>query len=190
MRSTSDLFRLAGALMVILGALASCNTKRSQEDRRREVAAVEPVRVGVLREVDPTEMLRLRGRGLFQSRGGCMACHRLGERGDGLKGPNLGVGNGMTEPIGVRGAKRVNGLSAIEYIVASIVDPDGFIVPSYVRGIMRRVDEPPLSLRDEEIVAIAAFLAGEGGTQVTTADVSKAHAHIAVARSQRQQRAK
>lgn len=180
------LMLLAGALII---ASAACEFKRSQHERRDELAMVDPVGPTVRLAPPPHEALRLRGEGLFFGRAGCAACHKVGVRGTAIKGPNLGVGDGMTESIAVRGGKRIGNLSAIEYIVSSIVDPDAYIVKGYVRGIMKKLDQPPTSLTDAEIVAIAAYLAGQD-RPITDADLDRAHDRIELARRFREQRRK
>ena len=144
---------------------------------------------GVAPPADPLARLRARGKQLFFGRGGCITCHKIGNWGTQVKGPNLGAADGMTEAIGVRGATRIGNLSAIEYIVASMVDPDGYVVKGYVHGIMKRVEEPPISMKDDEIVAIAVFLASvESNTTVTNEDVSGARMRVHLTRQFRAQR--
>jgi hypothetical protein len=106
--------------------------------------------------------LRARGRELFMGRGGCNTCHKLGEEGKFITAPNLGVGDGMAEVVGVRAKARRPELEPIEYVVESIVLPDAVVTPGYVRGIMKPYWQPPISLSDDEIIALAAFVAGEG----------------------------
>ncbi len=55
--------------------------------------------------------------------GGCDNCHLIGDMGEaGKVGPDL-------SSIGVLAAQRVPGLSSIEYLRASIVDPEAYIAP-------------------------------------------------------------
>jgi cytochrome c oxidase subunit 2 len=64
------------------------------------------------------------GRQLYNQYG-CNACHKLADAGAvGLVGPAL-------DGIGGRAAAVVSGQSAEEYIRASIVKPNAFIVPNY-----------------------------------------------------------
>jgi|GEM_PF-2323747 len=168
---------------------AACDFKRSQADRRKELAAIGSGVPAVSRAApEPNAELRLRGEGLFFRRAGCAACHKVNQRGDATKCPNLGVGDGMTESVAVRGARRVGNLSAIEYIVTSIVDPNAYVVSGYKPGVVKKLDEPPTSLSDDEIVALAAYLAGLSNTPVTDMDVVRAHNRIEIARRLREQR--
>lgn len=106
------------------------------------------------------EAVREQGRALFFGRAGCTMCHRVGDQGQQIVGPNLGVGDDQTAPVGLR--VRHDDLHGIEYVVESIVDPDAFVVSGYARSVMKRYEEPPIALTDDEIVALAAFLAGQG----------------------------
>jgi mono/diheme cytochrome c family protein len=109
---------------------------------------------------EPAELASLRshGRELFFGRAGCASCHKLGTEGDKQRGPNLGVGDGQDLPVGQR--ERTPGVRGAAYVIESIVDPDRVIAPGYVSGVMRRYDRPPVSLSDEDIVALSVFLAG------------------------------
>lgn len=119
--------------------------------------------------------LKAYGESLFHGRAGCSTCHRLGDTGTHFTGPNLGIDPlCATEPevltardavacrpIAERVDARQPGLSPMEYIVESIMDPDRVITPTYARGVMKRLDQPPVSLTDSEILAVAAFTAGQ-----------------------------
>lgn len=128
-----------------------------------------------------------RGEALFFGRAGCNMCHRVGDRGVQIVGPNLGVGDGQFYPVGLR--ERHDGLRGIEYVVESIVDPDAFVVPGYARGVMKRYEEPPISLTDDEILALATFVAGQGGApRIDPAAVTRARARIDSTRRARGER--
>ena len=117
------------------------------------------------------------GEQLFHGRGGCSTCHRIGENGTRFTGPNLGVdplcatdAKMLTErdavacrPVAERAAARRPGLSPIEYVVESIMDPERVVTPTYAPKVMKRLDEPPVSLSDEEILALATYVAGGAG---------------------------
>lgn len=126
------------------------------------------------------ELARLQARGqeLFFGRGGCATCHRVGDQGDKIRGPNLGVGDDQTVAVGARA--RRPGVSGAAYVVESIVDPDLVVVPGYAAGVMRRYDEPPIALSDDDIVALAVFLTGCDG-----AGLAAARQHLSVARAAR-----
>jgi hypothetical protein len=77
----------------------------------------------------------------------CITCHLLDER-SGL-GPSL---RGLRDIAG----RRVPGLSAIDYVRQSIVEPDAYIAPGYHSGYMyQRYGE---SLSAEQIDALLAFV--------------------------------
>ena len=125
--------------------------------------------------------LRARGtRGVLRH-GGCGACHRVGDEGTRVVGPNLGAGDGMDSPVA---ARRRTTLRPIEYVVESIVDPDAYVVSGYARGVMPRQEDPPVSLSDDEIVSLAVFLS-RGGPAVDETTVAAARASVARARAAR-----
>jgi mono/diheme cytochrome c family protein len=105
--------------------------------------------------------LRAKGRELFFGRAGCATCHKIGEEGKFIIGPNLGT------------------RLAIEYVVESIVTPDAITVSGYAPGVMKDYTQPPISLTDDEIIALAAFVAGEGdGAKVKYAEVAGARERL------------
>lgn len=120
------------------------------------------------------EGLQAHGERLFNGRGGCATCHRVGDRGTRFTGPNLGVDPLCASepevltardpvacrPVAERAAARRPGLSPIAYVVESIMDPDRVVTPTYAPKVMKRLDEPPVSLSDEEILALAAYVVG------------------------------
>jgi cytochrome c2 len=123
-----------------------------------------------------------RGHDLFFGPAGCAAaCHKVGAEGDKVIGPNLGVGEGQDQPVIVRALSRRPRLRPIEYIVESIIDPDAVVTPGYVSGVMKPPDLPPISLCDDDLVAVATFLAMTGRAE----DVRAAREFIPTARRQR-----
>lgn len=160
-------------IIAVLGWAAACS---------RSDAAVR-------NDPDPkVEAVREQGRALFFGRAGCTMCHRVGDQGQQIVGPNLGVGDDQTAPVGLR--VRHDDLRGIEYVVESIVDPDAFVVAGYARSVMKRYEEPPIALTDEEIVALAAFLAGQGPgvSPLRELDLSRARQRVDVTRRARQAR--
>jgi mono/diheme cytochrome c family protein len=157
------------ALLVVAGLLATTDCKRS------DASAPDPM----------VERARADGRVRFFGRAGCTMCHKVGTEGAQIVGPNLGVADEQTVPVGVRA--RRDGVRGIEYVVESIVDPDAFVAPGYVRGVMRRYEEPPISLTDDEIVALATFVAGQGpgAPPLDSSALLRARERIAVTRRTR-----
>lgn len=126
------------------------------------------------------------GEKLFFDRAACSACHRVGERGGMYNGPNLAVGDGMTEPLAVRSRARRPDLPPIEYVVESMLDPDALVVPTFAPGVMKAIDDLPSQLADHEIVAVAAYVASQGADPpVSPTDLERALARIPVARAAR-----
>lgn len=100
----------------------------------------------------------LDGEALFWGKGQCHQCHRIGDRGDALRGPDLA-------DIGSRAAARAEerGLeSSTDYLVESLVDPSAYIVEGYPPG-MPAAHHPPINLGGEEIERVVAYLRSLGG---------------------------
>jgi hypothetical protein len=116
--------------------------------------------------------LASRGEALFFGRGGCATCHRVDDRGTRYTGPNLGLDPDCAtrkadvtrqdthacEPLPTRARLRRPELSPLQYTVESVVDPDHLTVPGYARGVMKRAEDPPIALTDEDILALSAWL--------------------------------
>jgi mono/diheme cytochrome c family protein len=134
--------RLVAPLVVALLGIAASACERETS------AATDP----------DTSAERRRGHDLFFGRAGCYACHKVGVEGTQIRGPNLGTGDDQTEPIAARARLRRPDLVPAEYVVESILAPDAVVAPGYAPGIMQRPDQPPLSLTDDEAIALAAYL--------------------------------
>ena len=109
-----------------------------------------------------TEDLIVVGSELANGKGQCLAaCHAIGSSGP-SRYPDLGG-------IGQRAATRLEGLSDVEYLAQSLYEPGSFVVPGYEDG-MQPMNEPPISLSDDEIKAVIAWLQSLGGTPSVTLD--------------------
>ncbi len=103
-----------------------------------------------------------------------------------IVGPNLGIGDGLSAVLADRVPARRPGLSPIEYVVESMLDPDAVVVMSYAPGVMKAIDDLPNQLKDHEIVNVAAFVASHGADDpLKPADLEAAEARIAPARAAR-----
>lgn len=116
--------------------------------------------------------LSARGEALFFGRAGCATCHRVDDRGNRYTGPNLGLDPDCTmrraevtrqdasacATLTERSRLRRPELTPLAYMVESIVDPDHLTVPGYARGVMKRAEDPPIALGDEDILALATWL--------------------------------
>lgn len=81
---------------------------------------------------------------------GCVTCHSLDEDVN-LVGPSMfGLGD--------RAGVQVPGMSAVDYVRESIVDPDAYVVEGYSAGLMVTVWEETLS--EEQIDSLVEFLLG------------------------------
>ncbi len=73
------------------------------------------------------------GEEIFWGKGRCNVCHRIGDKGYALRGPNLGQSkDGPILPIRARErALKLSLASATGYLVQSIAEPGAFVVPGY-----------------------------------------------------------
>jgi mono/diheme cytochrome c family protein len=103
--------------------------------------------------VTPAQLVKA-GEEIYQTKGTCEICHRIGQKG--TRAPDLaGVGG--------RAAKMKPGMTAKQYIVESLLNPNAVIVEGYP-PIMPAVDKPPIALNRSELWALTAFLQSLGGT--------------------------
>ena len=104
-------------------------------------------------KVTPEQLARI-GEQIFERKGTCTICHRIGQVG--ARAPDLaGVGG--------RAAARKPGVSATAYLVESLLDPGAYVVEGFPK-IMPKIDRPPIGLNRSEIWAVVAFLESLGGT--------------------------
>ena len=98
------------------------------------------------------------GEELFWDRAQCHRCHQMGDRGDGLRGPNL-------QDIGFRAVQTADKLglgAATAYIMQSLMEPSAHIVEGYSDD-MPKVYQPPVDLGEEDLKAIVTYLQSQGG---------------------------
>lgn len=111
-------------------------------------------------EVTPEELVAA-GEELYESSGGCTACHGLATR-----APNLLEGHDGEGPIGARCETRVAELDCKTYLHESMIDPNAYVVEGFepIMPDMRR------TLSEEQIWALIAFLQSLGGEVTVSAD--------------------
>ena len=130
---------LVTAVMVFLGAWLGAWLYDRIQARRH--AAYLMQRLAMV----PPEGSRERGRDLVLSLHGCTACHST-DKAESGPGPSL-LG------VGARAGTRVPGLSARDYLVLSIVDPDRYVVSG--RWVpMRNYDD----MSGPDVADIVAYL--------------------------------
>ncbi|MFQ5776572.1 MAG: c-type cytochrome [Terriglobia bacterium] len=116
----------------------------------------EPAAEQVVTGASPEELVAA-GKTIFMSdRAQCLTCHSLGED------PKARCPN--QEGLGERAARRKPGMSAGEYLVESVYNPNAYIVPGYPKNQMQPVNKPPIALSHDEILAVIAYLNSLGGT--------------------------
>jgi len=99
------------------------------------------------------------GREIMEGKGFCLTCHTIGKTGA-LRFPDL-------DGVDVRAKTRVAGLSDIEYFAQSMYEPTAFVVPGFPPA-MPPINKPPISLTDQEILCVIAYLQSLGGTPTVT----------------------
>ncbi len=123
----------------------------------RAIPQIESQPAAVETEIgdSPAELV-VAGKRIFMSdRSQCLTCHSLGED------PKARCPN--QEDLGERAAKQKAGLSAAEYLVESVYDPNASIVSGYPANQMTPVNKPPIALSHDEILAVLAYLNTMGG---------------------------
>ncbi len=104
------------------------------------------------------------GEEIFWGKGRCSVCHRIGEKGYALRGPNLGQSkDGPILPMRARErASQLSLASGTEYLVQSIAQPGAFVVPGY-NNEMPEVFGAPILLTPPEIKAVILYLKSLAG---------------------------
>ncbi len=105
-----------------------------------------------------SEMVEV-GREIYEGKGTCVSCHTIGSSEAG-RFPDLAG-------IGASSASKIEGLSDIEYLAESLYEPDKFIVEGFNPG-MPPVHKPPVSLNQQEVLAVIAYLQSLGGQPTVT----------------------
>ncbi len=121
---------------------------------QKEVPAPEAIKIK--QDATPAELAAL-GEEIVNGKGLCMTCHT------GVRAPKL-------DGIAASAGNRVPGMSAFDYLVQSLYEPDAFIVGGFGDTQMPKLDEPPMNLTDGEIRALVAWLQAQGGTPTITMD--------------------
>jgi len=120
---------------------------------------VQPPQEIVLRsDLTTADMVKV-GREIMEGKGLCLTCHTIGKTGA-LRFPDLAG-------VDVRAKSRVAGLGDVEYFAQSMYEPNAFIVPGFNPG-MPAANQPPVSLTDQEVLCVIAFLQTLGGTPTVT----------------------
>ena len=129
------------------GKISTTGSFELTEEEKRKVASVK-----VLPPIVKT------GETLFWGKAQCYQCHRMGERGEGLRGPDL-------SDIGFRAriqAQKLGLDAATEYLIQSLLQPDAYLVEGYTNA-MATVYQPPIDLSAKELTAVIAYLQSQGG---------------------------
>jgi putative heme-binding domain-containing protein len=103
------------------------------------------------------------GKSIFYGSGKCSTCHVIGASATTPRCPDL-------SDIGIAGGGRREGMSAREYLIEALYQPEAFLVKGY-GNIMPPVWKPPIALSPLEIETLVAFLQSRGGEPDVTAIV-------------------
>ena len=104
------------------------------------------------------EMIEI-GQEIVGGKGTCLTCHTIGSD-KAERFPDL-------DNIGVKARTTREGFSDVEYLAESLYEPNTYIVEGFLGG-MPEVSKPPISLTDEEILTVIAYLQSLGGTPTVT----------------------
>ncbi len=99
------------------------------------------------------------GQATMAGKGICLTCHTIGSRKPG-RFPDLGG-------IGAIAGSRREGMSAVDYLAESLYEPNAYIVEGFNAGMIA-VSKPPISLSDQEILSVIAYLQSLGSTPTVT----------------------
>lgn len=110
-------------------------------------------------DLTTAEMVEI-GKEIVNGKGTCLTCHTIGSTSGALRFPDLGN-------IGAVAGSREPGRSDVDYLAESIYDPNAYIVEGFLPG-MPVISKPPISLNDQEILTVIAYLESLGGTPTVT----------------------
>jgi len=125
-----------------------------------------PEEVEIKANLTTLEMVSV-GEEIVGGKGTCLACHTIGASTPG-RFPDLAN-------IGLNAMTRVEGQNDVEYLAASIYDPNAFIAEGFLPG-MPIINKAPISLSDQEILTVVAFLQSLGGTPSVTLETKLSYA--------------
>ena len=146
------IFRIGGLVL----ASTAFYTYVGQMVPQKEVQPPQETKLGT--DMTTADMVKI-GREIMEGKGICLTCHTIGKSGA-LRFPDLAG-------IGAAAGNRVPGLSDVEYLAQSMYEPTAFVVPGFPPA-MPPVNQPPIGLTDQEILAVIAALQTLGGTATVT----------------------
>ena len=124
-----------------------------------------PAVIEISKDITTDEMVPI-GEEIANGKGLCLTCHTIGQSGV-LRFPDLaGIGSLADD--------RVPELSAVEYMAQSLYEPEAYIVEGFAGG-MPPMDKPPISLTQDEILCVMAWLQSMGGTPTVTLQTNHAY---------------
>ncbi len=168
--TTSPLRHVGGVITLALAMIGSFAALGSYFDRLSGAASYD---VSAWRGSagHPAPVSAMAGQGIFLApRFACAACHKIGQDGVGIRGPNLGVMTPQfTTPIAVRAATEQRGKTAVQHLVQALYEPDAYVVHGFDAHVMPPVNKPPLMLTHEDIRSVILFMFQRSGVPPTAA---------------------
>jgi len=167
--TTAPLRHVVGVVTLALALIGSFALLGAYFDRLSGAASYDVTRWrGSGRGAAPVSAMA--GQGIFLApRFACAACHKIGQEGVGIRGPNLGASPDFTEPFTVRAASTQPGMTAMQHILQSLYEPDAFVAPGFDAHVMPPVDKPPLMLTHEDVRSVMLFMYQRSGVAPTAA---------------------
>ncbi|MBI3092610.1 MAG: c-type cytochrome [Candidatus Tectomicrobia bacterium] len=130
-----------------------------------QIESHPPKEITIAAGMSATELAAV-GKELFYSKGTCVLCHAIGEKGQ--RAPDLAG-------VGERAKTRKEGMKDFEYLAESLYNPTAYVVEGW-QPIMPVINKPPINLSDDEIHAVVAYLQTLGGTPTVTLETKFAAA--------------
>ena len=106
------------------------------------------------------------GEAIYWGEGKCSTCHRLGDQGSAVRGPDhLNVcGKARDLRVAERQAAGATHIqTATDYIIESIADPNAYLVEGF-SAAMPKVYLPPISLSSDKITSVILYMQAQGCT--------------------------
>lgn len=103
--------------------------------------------------------------------GTCHTCHSIGDRGNMMRGPNLGESD-FGPPIGARAVQRAatrteqtgEEYTATDYLVECLADPPAYVVEGFPTHLMPLTFTGQIALSLDDIMSVVAYLQALGGS--------------------------
>ncbi len=114
-----------------------------------------PKATKIAETITPEELIQT-GEKIVFGKGSCMVCHPVKPEA-GMRAPAMAaIGKEMEKEA------RERGITVEEHVFEALVNPSKYLVKGY-EDMMSPAQDPPTSLTDAELIAVAAYLESRGG---------------------------